>query len=194
MYRANEKHQIKRAERFCEQYPNANPLFPLIENKLTKQDCLKIVKDAGIELPEMYKLGFSNNNCIGCVKGGMGYWNKIRVDFPETFQRMAALERQRIIERQVARRLADQHPGHGACGLAASRQHDDEIGHEVNQRRRRKRFEHLEGEFLHRAGTAREFEQPDRQCDRRILDDVEKLGGERRQHDAERLRQEHVAV
>jgi hypothetical protein len=41
----------------------------------------------------MYKLGYQNNNCIGCPKGGMGYWNKIRQDFPEVFQRMAELER-----------------------------------------------------------------------------------------------------
>jgi len=27
------------------------------------------------------------------VKGGAGYWNRIRVDFPEVFARMAALER-----------------------------------------------------------------------------------------------------
>ena len=43
---------------------------------------------------KMYKLGYNNNNCIGCVKGGMGYWNKIRVDFPLHFDRMAKLERQ----------------------------------------------------------------------------------------------------
>lgn len=42
----------------------------------------------------MYDMGYSNNNCIGCVKGGMGYWNKIRVDFPEVFQRMSKLERE----------------------------------------------------------------------------------------------------
>ena len=41
----------------------------------------------------MYDLGYHNNNCIGCVSGGMGYWNKIRVDFPEAFERMAKLER-----------------------------------------------------------------------------------------------------
>ena len=41
----------------------------------------------------MYKLGYNNNNCIGCVKGGIGYWNKIRVDFPAEFDRMAELER-----------------------------------------------------------------------------------------------------
>jgi len=42
----------------------------------------------------MYKLGYEHNNCVGCVKGGAGYWNKIRVDFPETFDRMAKVERQ----------------------------------------------------------------------------------------------------
>ena len=52
-----------------------------------------MLQNAGIDLPEMYKLGYLNNNCIGCVKGGMGYWNKIRVDFPEQFDRMAKLER-----------------------------------------------------------------------------------------------------
>ena len=36
--------------------------------------------------------GYHNNNCVGCVKGGAGYWNKIRVDFPEAFERMARLE------------------------------------------------------------------------------------------------------
>jgi hypothetical protein len=41
----------------------------------------------------MYKLGYNNNNCIGCVKGQAGYWNKIRVDFPDAFDRMAKMER-----------------------------------------------------------------------------------------------------
>ena len=42
----------------------------------------------------MYDLGYPNNNCIGCVKGGMGYWNKIRVDFPEVFERRVRQERE----------------------------------------------------------------------------------------------------
>lgn len=41
----------------------------------------------------MYKLGYDHNNCIGCVKGKMGYWNKVRVDFPDIFNRMAQTER-----------------------------------------------------------------------------------------------------
>lgn len=70
-------------------------LYPiLIKHHLTKNDCHAIVADAGIELPMMYRLGYANNNCIGCVKGGMGYWNKIRIDFPSVFARRARQERE----------------------------------------------------------------------------------------------------
>lgn len=83
----------KRAARFLEQYPNSKAIFPLIERGLTKKECLAIIERAGIDLPAMYRLGYHNNNCIGCVKGGLGYWNKIRTDFPQAFQRMAKIER-----------------------------------------------------------------------------------------------------
>jgi hypothetical protein len=89
-YTAEEEH---RATRFREQNPEVNLRTPLIERGLTKSDCLAMLDRAGIELPVMYRLGYQNNNCIGCVKGGMGYWNKIRRDFPEVFDRMAKLER-----------------------------------------------------------------------------------------------------
>ena len=82
-----------RADRFRKQNPEVTLSTPLIERGLTKEDCLALVDRAGITLPAMYLLGYRNNNCIGCPKGGMGYWNKIRVDFPETFDRMARLER-----------------------------------------------------------------------------------------------------
>lgn len=61
---------------------------PLIDVGMTKIDCFAMLNDVGIDLPEMYKLGYHNNNCIGCLKaGGAGYWNKIRVDFPDVFER-----------------------------------------------------------------------------------------------------------
>ena len=69
--------------------------WPILhERGLTKNDCLAMIERAGIELPAMYKLGYRNNNCIGCVKGQAGYWNKIRIDFPERFTEMAAIERE----------------------------------------------------------------------------------------------------
>jgi len=84
--------EINRSIRFQEQYPDTNPKFPLIDFKLNKNQCASMIIQAGIEMPTMYKLGYSNNNCIGCVKGGKGYWNKIRVDFPEEFKKMADAE------------------------------------------------------------------------------------------------------
>lgn len=66
----------------------------LLGQNITKSMCYQILQNAGIELPAMYKLGYKNNNCIGCVKGGAGYWNKIRRDFPERFNEMADLEKE----------------------------------------------------------------------------------------------------
>lgn len=66
---------------------------PLIDAGLTHDDCVAMVGRAGIEIPVMYRLGYQHNNCVGCVKGGAGYWNKIRVDFPAAFTRMAEVER-----------------------------------------------------------------------------------------------------
>jgi len=88
------KKEINRAIRFKEQYPDAAPLFPLIENKMNKPECLYYLERQGIKRPKMYELGYNNNNCIGCVKGGMGYWNKIRQDFPDAFDKMAKAERE----------------------------------------------------------------------------------------------------
>jgi len=69
---------------------NIDAVSPLMDRGLEHSDCLAIVQDAGIRLPEMYGLGYHHNNCVGCVKAqGMGYWNKIRVDFPKAFNRMA---------------------------------------------------------------------------------------------------------
>ena len=84
----------RRAERLRETMFEFAHVFPLIEKNLTKQDAHGICERLGISRPAMYDLGYNNNNCIGCVKGGMGYWNKIRIDFPEVFEHRARLERE----------------------------------------------------------------------------------------------------
>ena len=38
--------------------------FPLIENGLSKQDCFDVIESFEIALPDMYLLGFNNNNCF----------------------------------------------------------------------------------------------------------------------------------
>lgn len=73
---------------------NIDAIAPLVERGITHPDTLAMVKDAGIDLPTMYKLGYQHNNCIGCAKAsGAGYWNKIRDDFPDQFNRMAIVSR-----------------------------------------------------------------------------------------------------
>ena len=82
-----------RADKFENRNPELSVDWILVENQITKENCLGIIWQSEIKMPKMYDLGYNHNNCIGCVKGGMGYWNKIRKDFPDHFNRMAKIER-----------------------------------------------------------------------------------------------------
>lgn len=76
----------ERLDDFRERYPDRPAIAPLIDAQLSKEDCKAMVQRAGIALPMMYLLGYDNANCIGCVKGGEGYWRAIREDFPAQFE------------------------------------------------------------------------------------------------------------
>lgn len=80
--------EMARAQRF----DGCGWLFPLIDRNLSHADCLAIVERAGIELPAMYRLGFNNANCIGCCRGGEGYWNKVREVFPDRFAEVVQIQ------------------------------------------------------------------------------------------------------
>jgi hypothetical protein len=84
----------KRALGMAKNNPDLGPVFPLLFYGYTKKNCIEIVEKAGIEIPETYKLGLSNNNCFqtGCVQGGIGYWQMIRDKWPDKFDAMAAME------------------------------------------------------------------------------------------------------
>lgn len=88
------KWEFKRATSFALNHKNAKPIFPLLMMGYDKEDCIKIVTEAGIEIPRAYSLGFNNNNCLktGCCQGGIGYWKKMKEDFPEKFEAMAKIE------------------------------------------------------------------------------------------------------
>ena len=79
-------------------YKNNNPelrcRFPLIEQSISKSDCYYILDAIGLDLPYMYKLGYKNANCTGCVKAeNLGYWAAIRADFPKIYRWYAKFER-----------------------------------------------------------------------------------------------------
>lgn len=85
--------ELDRAERLEKSMSAYDHEFPLITYGLTKEKVHKFASGLGLKRPKMYDLGYNNNNCIGCVKGGMYYWNKIRKDFPDVFEERAKLER-----------------------------------------------------------------------------------------------------
>lgn len=84
-----------RFEDFVERNPQLRCSAPLVEAGVGKSDCLAMVRRAGIELPLAYRQGFQNANCVGCPKGGEGYWNHVRKVHPIVFQKR--LERQESI-------------------------------------------------------------------------------------------------
>ena len=90
-FTADEKH---RAERFSSmERDNLIPI--LVEQGVTKSDCFLELMNAGIDLPEIYKLGYPNANCIGCVKAsGVTYWNHVRKVHPNVFEQRATLSRE----------------------------------------------------------------------------------------------------
>lgn len=81
-----------RLDDWKDNWPDRKISTPLIDRGLTKEDCKAMVERAGIKLPAMYLLGYDNANCIGCVKGGHGYFRAIREDFPAQFERLAQAE------------------------------------------------------------------------------------------------------
>jgi len=82
-----------RADRIVERYQGQSHRFPLIEKGISKTEAHEILKASGIQRPAMYELGYNNNNCVGCLKGGRGYFNHIRNDFGDVFEKRAKLER-----------------------------------------------------------------------------------------------------
>lgn len=59
-----------RADRLWDAMPDFQHEFPLIDKHLTKDDAHGLCYELGIKRPAMYDLGYPNNNCVGCVKGG----------------------------------------------------------------------------------------------------------------------------
>lgn len=89
-----------------------NVLPILIESKTTKMDCFRIIQEAGIELPNIYKMGYPNANCVGCVKAtSPTYWNHVRAMHPNVFADRAAQSRKigcRLVRVKGKRKFLDE--------------------------------------------------------------------------------------
>lgn len=72
----------------------SNVIPVLIEAGYTKGDCFRYLLEAEIELPRLYKDGYPNANCIGCVKAtSPTYWNLVRNKHPAVFDERAEQSR-----------------------------------------------------------------------------------------------------
>lgn len=106
--------ETRRAEQFEDNNQSLAVEWILIDQLVTKAECLRRLEKAGIALPAMYALGFDHNNCLGCVKAtSPGYWNRTRRLFPEVFARRVAQSRAigvKLVRVDGARRFLDELP------------------------------------------------------------------------------------
>jgi len=90
-FTAEEQHRFNRFKSM-----ERDTILPiLIDAGITKGECFSILEGAGIELPEIYKLGYPNANCIGCVKStSVTYWNHVRKVHPDIFEERSIQSRE----------------------------------------------------------------------------------------------------
>lgn len=85
--------EVKRFDDLIDSENELELWCPLIDVDYSKNDCFDIIELHGIRLPEMYYLGYPNNNCVGCLKSSsIGYWNLVRKTHPEVFAKRAKQE------------------------------------------------------------------------------------------------------
>lgn len=64
--------------------------FPMCDKPyLDKNEMVEMLKEEGIEIPRLYKLGFAHNNCKGCcVKAGIGQYRNLLIKDRITYLEM----------------------------------------------------------------------------------------------------------
>jgi hypothetical protein len=65
--------------------------FPMVEDKITKQQAADWCISLGVRPPQMYTWS-EHANCVGCVRGGKAYWLAVAKNAPEVFEARAKLE------------------------------------------------------------------------------------------------------
>lgn len=80
--------EVHRCEAITKNWAPYKVEFPMCEKPyLTKSDMQEELKQIGIEVPRLYKLGFAHNNCGGfCCKAGQGHWVNVLKTMPEKFE------------------------------------------------------------------------------------------------------------
>jgi 3'-phosphoadenosine 5'-phosphosulfate sulfotransferase (PAPS reductase)/FAD synthetase len=67
--------------------------FPIVENNVMKNEIDTWFKRTGVQLPELYRLGFDHNNCSGgCVRQGKKQWRHLLDVLSEVYAQREQLE------------------------------------------------------------------------------------------------------
>ena len=102
-----------RFDRFVK-FERENTLPVLIDLGLTKKACIEFLISEGIDPPAMYKMGYPNANCPGCVKAtSPTYWNHVRRVHPHIFKARAEMSRRlgvRLVRYKGKRIFLDELP------------------------------------------------------------------------------------
>lgn len=79
--------EIHRYERAAPYWSPWKIEAPLCEPPLlVKDEMLDLLREEGIEIPRLYKLGFSHNNCGGfCIKAGQAHFANLLQQLPERY-------------------------------------------------------------------------------------------------------------
>lgn len=90
--------EIHRCEAIKKNWAPYTVEFPMCDKPyLTKIDMQKELEKIGIEIPRLYKMGFSHNNCGGfCCKAGQGHWANVLETMPEKFKEYEEKEQEII--------------------------------------------------------------------------------------------------
>lgn len=91
--------EMHRCKAIIKNYSKYKCEFPMCEEPYQyKHEMLESLKLDGIEIPRMYKLGFSHNNCRGmCFKAGIGHFKNLLEKDRDTFLEFEE-EEQKIIK------------------------------------------------------------------------------------------------
>ena len=96
LYFGIDQTEVRRAARITPIYARlqCECRFPLIENRIMRHETFNFIESIGIEMPQMYKDGFTHNNCSGgCVRAGKRQWISLLNKYPDVY-----LERERLEE------------------------------------------------------------------------------------------------
>lgn len=89
----DEAHRFVNAERNHAPWAVRAPLCEDVSIPLSINAARQELSAAGIELPRLYQLGFSHNNCGGfCVKAGHASFAKLHAELPEVYARHETAE------------------------------------------------------------------------------------------------------